>query len=130
MITVSIIAILAGIAYPGYVYHMNKMRKADAQAALVELGARLQEYYVDQSPPTYTGAALGAGGVYTNRSPATGPVVYYNLNITTQDARSFTLQAAPVAGTPVATDNTYVLNSNGRKQHIIHGEATTTNGWP
>ncbi len=130
VIVVAIIAILAGIAYPGYLYQLNQTRQADAQTALVEAAARMQEFYIDQPTPTYVGAALGPAGIYTNRSPAVGPIVYYNLAITNQTATNFSLTATPNPGTPTANNVTYILNANGSRQHVPNGQTAAINGWP
>ncbi len=130
LIVVAIVGILAAIAYPSYVEQVNKVRRADAQAALVELAARLQEYYIDQSPPTYVGASLnGDDAIFPNEVPLDGATKHYDLRIATQDARTFTIQAAPKTASPMAGDFTYGLDARGAKQHF-KGSDPPADGWP
>ncbi|PCH60708.1 MAG: hypothetical protein COC05_03630 [Gammaproteobacteria bacterium] len=128
LIVVAIVGILAAIAYPSYVEQINKSRRADAQTALIELAARLQEYYIDQTPPGYAGAALGDAGIFPNQAPLEGNTKYYNLSITVQDNSSFTIQAMPIAGGAMANDVTFTLDETGNREHI--NGTTTEDGWP
>lgn len=130
LIVVVIIGILASIAYPSYVDQVNKVRRADAQTALVELAARLQEFYVDQTPPTYVGASLtGANAIFPDEAPLEGDDKYYDLEITSQDARTFTIRATPKGDGPMSGDFTFALNAQGTKQHT-KGSSPLTDGWP
>ncbi|MBL4852195.1 MAG: prepilin-type N-terminal cleavage/methylation domain-containing protein [Gammaproteobacteria bacterium] len=130
LIVVAIVGILAAIAYPSYVEQVNKVRRTDAQATLVELAARLQEYYVDQPPPTYVGASLtGDNAIFPNEAPLDGATKHYDLSITAQDARTFTIQAEPKTASPMAGDFTYGLDARGAKQHF-KGSGTPVDGWP
>jgi len=122
LIVVAIVGILAAIAYPSYVEQVNKMRRADAQAALVELAARLQEYYVDQSPPTYVNAPLGIVNEHYDLSFAVDPT-----------ATNFTIAVQPKVGGPMAGDLEFRLDARGARQHREHREDGTgplINGWP
>lgn len=129
IIVVAIIGILAAIAYPSYVEHVNKARRADAQAALVELAARLQEFYIDQTPPSYDGAGLGSDGIFPDEAPLDGAQKYYDLSITSQDASTFNIQAVPKADAAMAGDFTFTLDSRGAKQHF-RGANPAIDGWP
>lgn len=99
MITVVILGTLAAIAYPAYQDRVEKARRADAQAALLELSTLMEGYYTENN--TYVGAATPAdvGG------SATSAKRYYNLSITNLTASTYTLNAAPDAGGPQASDS-------------------------
>lgn len=58
MIAVAVVAILAGIAYPSYQEHVRKSRRAAAQAALLDVAARQQQYLLDRRSYAGTLAAL------------------------------------------------------------------------
>lgn len=45
MIVVVIVAILAGIAYPSYTRYVIEARRADGQAALLQVAAQLEKFY-------------------------------------------------------------------------------------
>ena len=61
MITVAIVGILAAIAYPSYVDQIRKGRRADAQAALMNLASRQQQMLLDTRSYGATLAALNVG---------------------------------------------------------------------
>lgn len=132
LIVVVIIGVLAAIAYPNYIEQVNKARRADAQAALVELAARLQEYYIDQTPtPTFAGASLiGDDAIFPNTVPLESDDAdkYYDLEFTTPPTSTFfKIEAKPV-GT-MTGDFTFSLDSRGSKQHS-KGNSSPTDGWP
>ena len=56
MIVVAVIAILAGIAYPSYIEHMKKTRRAAGAACLLEQAQFMERYYTTNM--SYLGAAL------------------------------------------------------------------------
>jgi len=61
MITVAIVAILAGIAYPSYTSYVKKGARRAAQAQMLDLANRQQQYLIPNK--TYaTYAALTAAG--------------------------------------------------------------------
>jgi len=47
MITVAIVAILAGVALPSYREHVRKSRRSEAQAYLMALASRQQQFLLD-----------------------------------------------------------------------------------
>jgi type IV pilus assembly protein PilE len=47
MVTVAIVAILAGVALPSYRDHMRKSRRAEAQAYLMAVASRQQQFLLD-----------------------------------------------------------------------------------
>lgn len=47
MIVVTVIAVLAGIAYPSYTQYIRKGNRASAQAFLMDAAQRQQQYFLD-----------------------------------------------------------------------------------
>ena len=45
MIALTIVSIIAALAYPSYVEHIRSMRRSDAQQSLVRLDQEMQRYY-------------------------------------------------------------------------------------
>ena len=131
LIVVAIVGILAAIAYPSYVNQVNKIRHSDAQSALVELAARLQEYYIDQTPPTYAGASLdGNDAIFPNNVPldSSDANKHYDLAfVTPPTANFFQIQANPTGA--MEGDFTFSVDSRGAKQHF-KGASTPIDGWP
>lgn len=98
MITVAVIGIIAAIAYPTYTQHVDRTRRSDGQAALLNLAARMEHFYTENN--TYVGANAPAD-VGAN---ANSPEGFYQLTISNQTATGFTVTATPVAGGPQAGD--------------------------
>ena len=48
VIVMTIISVLAAVAYPEYAQYTREMRRSDAQRALSELVARLEQYRLHQ----------------------------------------------------------------------------------
>lgn len=89
MITVAIVGILAAIALPSYQDSIRKGRRADAQAYLMDLAQRQQQYLLDNRTYSMTVAGLNAP------VPATVSPYY--------DIKDTTVPAAIVPGTIAAT---------------------------
>lgn len=88
LVAVTIVGILAAIAYPAYLNYAYRARRSDGQAALMNLASYLEAYYTENN--TYATATL-ANMNLTNASQQG----YYTVAITTQTATTFTLTATP-----------------------------------
>lgn len=96
MITVVIVGILASVAYPSYIEHVRKSRRADAKAALVAAAQTMERYYTEKN--TYVGAtAAASGGTIPNWAPADRPSSEATYTISLPNAQlsatSFTVVA-------------------------------------
>ena len=71
MITVAIIGILAGIAYPSYISHVQKGARRSAQAQMLDLANREQQYLLSNRAyaaySTMTSAGYGLPAELTSR---------------------------------------------------------------
>lgn len=99
IIVATIIGILAAIAYPAYQEHIIRSRRADGQTALMNMAALMEHYYTENN--TYIGANPTTLGI-TNTSQEG----YYTVSVSAATATTYTLNAAPVAGGPQASDTT------------------------
>lgn len=88
MVAVAIIGVLAALAYPSYTEHVRKGRRADAQAALMELAQQLERHYTLHN--SYAAATLASAVI--DRVSA-----YYTITLSAQQAQSFTLEAKPTS---------------------------------
>jgi len=100
MVTVAIIGILAGIAYPSYQESILRSRRADAKGALLGLSNAMERHYTETS--AYTGAAVSNGNtglpeIFAQQSPVEGGTAYYTLTIQASTASTFTLRATPTS---------------------------------
>ena len=90
MITVAIIGILAAVAYPAYLDQIRKARRAEAQAALMNIAARQQQMLLDTRSYATTVSALNVV------VPATVQQTYViSLSVGTATVPSFTATATP-----------------------------------
>lgn len=85
LITLVIIAVLVGIAYPSYMTHMVKVRRSNGVIALMDLAAQLEQYYNDYH--SYSGATLKNLNVKNND--------FYKLEIADVSDVGFLIKAIP-----------------------------------
>ncbi|HCA5145867.1 TPA: prepilin-type N-terminal cleavage/methylation domain-containing protein [Acinetobacter baumannii] len=125
MIVVSIIAILAAIAYPSYTQYKIRTNRADVQSEMMQTAQRLQSYYVINH--NYTSATLN-NGLTTKDYPASNPI--YTIALVT-NSQTWTLTATPKANTIQAGNGTVLLNSDGQKCWTKGQSCTTstTSNW-
>lgn len=123
MIVVAIVAILAAIAYPSYVSQLQQTRRADCEGILMQLASVMERdfsrnnQYQDLITP----------GTFSNQCPIDG-AAYYRLSYFALTPTTYTLQAAPVAGTPQETDpcGTLTLDNTMQKGQ---SSSTTAECW-
>ncbi len=111
MITVAIVAILAAIAYPSYKQYVIRANRSEAQAYLMDLSQRQQQYLMDARAYADSVTTLGVsqpGRVANN----------YTITITVGSGLppSFTITATPKSGTVQSSDGTLSINQAGTKQ--------------
>jgi type IV pilus assembly protein PilE len=93
MIVVAIIGILAAIAYPSYQSYVEKTRRGQAQADLLELVQFMERRYSNRFDYKKTGG--GAPDLPFDISPREGNPAAYDITVSAVATDSFTLQAAP-----------------------------------
>jgi type IV pilus assembly protein PilE len=105
-----IIAVLAAIAYPTYMNQSRKGRRSNAEAMLMDMAQREQQYFLDARTYANTVALL-------NVTVPTSVSSVYNLAIATAAGPppTFTLTATPIAGGAQAGDVTLTIDNTGAK---------------
>jgi type IV pilus assembly protein PilE len=127
MITVAIIGILAGVAYPSYTSYVIRAKQGDGKAGLLKL-QQAQEKYRANCSQYATGIAATyscTGGTYNLIGSTTSPDGLYTLAITAGNATSYTLTA-----TPTFTDagcNVLGINQAGTK--TVTGSGSVADCW-
>lgn len=110
MITVVVIGILSAIAYPSYQNYLIKGRRASAQAHVMNIAQRQQQYLLDARNYAPDLATLNV----TTPSDIS-PFYTITIAIAAGPPPTFTATATPKAGTPQATDVTLSINNAGAK---------------
>lgn len=134
LVTLSVVGILAGIAYPSYQSQMQKTRRADAEGALLGLANSMERFYTEKN--TYIGAADDEKRPlnYPSQSPVEGGTKYYDLTIHTDPAKptQYTLKATPITSSAQAKDKCGTLTLTNAGVKDITGQAsgvTKTDCW-
>lgn len=113
MIVVAIVGILAAIAYPSYQEHVRKGRRAAAQAFMMDVAARQQQYFLDARQYASGSGALGT----LNMTAPTEVSSFYTVAIAAVAGPppGFTITVTPIAGSAQAPDGALTLDSTGTK---------------
>lgn len=113
MIVVAIVGILASIAYPNYQEFLRSARRADAQAALVELSQFMERRYTASG--SYGNATCSNVTLPFSSAPKDGNTTFYNLNLQSCNASDYTLRAVPTGAQSSDRCGTLTLASSGVK---------------
>ena len=128
MIVVAVLAVIVAIAYPGFLGQIQKARRSDAKQALLDVAAKLEQYYQDNKgyPTAANMSNLGYGG-----ATFTSQEGYYTIGFNgVPTVTTFSIQAVPVAGTSQADDTdcaTFRLDHLGVKS--VTGSMTADRCW-
>lgn len=119
LVAMTVVAILASIAYPSYQDHMRKGRRAAAQAFLVDAASRQQQYLLDAR--SY---ALGDGAIAAlNLTVPSQVASYYTIAVTPAAATTpptYQIVATPVAASAQAPDGVLTLDQDGNRMRGAH----------
>jgi len=113
MVTVAIIAILAGIAYPSYKSYVMKGHRASAQAFLLDGAQRQAQYFLDNRA-----FAPDLATLFGVASPIPSEVdPYYTLTVSTAAGppATFTITAAPKGTQATGSEPTLSIDQAGTK---------------
>lgn len=115
MIVVAIIGVLAAITYPAYLDYVQKSRRSDAQAALLETSQALERCYSMYNRFNDANCPVTL--------PQASPEGYYTVTGTVNN-NNYSLQAAPASGSPQAgDDDCKTLTINQRNEKSATGDS-------
>ena len=117
MVAMAIVAILATIAYPLYLHQLVEGRRSAAEAALMDIAQREQQYVLDQRAYAY-GASTAAVSTSLNVTIPTNVQQYYTITVAqgaTTTPPTFIATAAPIAGGAQSGDVTLTIDQTGSK---------------
>jgi len=110
MVTVAIVAILASIAYPSYQSYLLRGRRSSAQAHLMDIAQRQQQYLLDARAYAPDLATL-------NVTTPADVSKYYQVNVSVPvpptNPPSFTVTATAIG--IQASDGTLTITNTGEK---------------
>lgn len=133
MIVVAIVAIISAVALPSYKNSIAKSRRAEARGQLLETAQFMQRFYSqnDSFSQDRAGNAVAVPtALATVPKTAAAGAGTYNISFSgTPTVATFTVQAAPRAGGPMATDKcgSLLLDNTGRR--TISGTVTVEECW-
>lgn len=93
MVVVVVIAILAAVALPSYTEYVNRSKRAEAKAAMINLAQRLERCFTEHN--AYNDGACPIA----NNASVTTENGHYTV-VVTSTATSYTLTAAPTVSDP------------------------------
>lgn len=125
MVVVTIIALLAALAYDNYSRYAYRSRRVDGQNLLTGIAAAEQRYYTNYNNFTATIAGNTSGSLgYSSADSERG---YYTATATVASGgQSYTLTATPIAGQPQANDK--CLNLTLTDKNVKSQSGNTSNG--
>jgi len=119
MITVAIVAILGGIAYPSYQSYIKRTARAEARAVILDIAQKQERYYSSNNsylpisaPPTAAPSVAwqnwSGGSGMTSRK--------YDISVAlTGGGTGYTITAAPANGFTETVCGTYSLTSTNQR---------------
>ena len=113
MITLAVIGILAAVAYPSYIDYLIRASRSAAQSFMLDASNKEEQYLLDAR--SYLAVTNNAGFSTIGFSVPTEVSRFYNLSVASVTATTYTIQAAPIAGTRQAADGTLQLTNDGTK---------------
>jgi type IV pilus assembly protein PilE len=126
IITLAIMAILTTLAYPVYTQYIVAARRHDAQGALLDLAARMEQYYATYN--RYTGATISVDPTTDVLASATTPEGWYRLSVSMTDT-GYQLTAVPIAAQAAQDKQCTALSIDDRGVKSSKGSAKTALCW-
>ncbi len=125
MVVIVILGLLAAIAFPMYQDQMNKARRSDGHSLLMDMAARMERYYFDNTSYTTNLTELG----YSSATNVPSVKGYYTAAVTgCPIASCYSITASPANA---QLKDTYcdklTLNSQGTKS--ISGSGDVNRCW-
>jgi type IV pilus assembly protein PilE len=114
MITVAVVAILGGIAYPSYQSYVKRASRAEARAVVLDIAQKQERYYSSNNSYLAIAAPTTAAPTgWQNWSGGTGMSSRkYDVSVVLAGGgTSYTITAAPATGYTDSDCGTYTLTS-------------------
>lgn len=120
LIVITIVGVLASIAYPSYQQYVVKANRAAAQQFLLEAASVQHQYFLANNGNGYAtqSTLIGASGLLSTPSNVSS---YYDITCaptTETTSATFTVTATPVVGGIQSDDSTLSINNIGSKTGV------------
>jgi len=112
MITVAIVAILAAIAYPSYQQYVIRGNRAAAQAQMMDIASRQQQFLLANR--AYAGKTVLESSGYSLPSDVSKNYTYA-ITLGSGSMPTYSISFTPKSGTSQANDGDLTLDSAGVK---------------
>lgn len=113
MIAVAIVAILASIAVPSYMWFVTQSRRTEAQTALVRLANLEESYYLDNSQ---YGSLMDLGLTATSAAVYSSENGYYSISVVLPSSSTFSITATAQGSQSSDSDClTFSITQDGTK---------------
>ena len=112
MITVAVIGILAAIAYPSYTQYIVRANRSAAQAQMLDIANRQQQFLLANRAYATTAALTTSGYVLPTELTAK---YTFAITVGTGTVPSYLITFTPTSTGPQATDGALTLNNDGVK---------------
>lgn len=126
MIVVTIVGVLAAIAFPYYGDYVRKSRRVDGENALMEAAQKLETFYAANA--TYTEDEVAAN--ISVKSQTTDGVYFYDIAIVAADASCpitscYRIDATPTTNREQNRDKVkgFRIWSTGKREHSLDGSS-------
>ena len=122
LIVITIVAILASIAWPSYQNSVMKSRRTDGKEALLSAAAMQEKMYLQTN--RYSSDVSDLGG-------STSIEGYYTISVTQAGGNSTFVLTATAAGPQVSDSDctSFTVDHTGRKRSYDSGATETTDCW-
>lgn len=114
LIAMTVVGVLAAIAFPAYRAYLVRGYRADAQQVLLRGAQQAERWFTQRNrysglDPAFAFGADSGAGIYT-------------FSVASATASTFTLQAQPVAGRTNAHDGALEITHSGQKRWDRNGD--------
>lgn len=126
MITVAIVAILAAVAYPSYKDYIDRSRRSDAQAILMEAAQWMERFYAENYRYDKNTADVAVATLFAVRftqSPRTGAAAY-TISVKSSSDTAFVVQAVRTGSMTGDKCGNFEITHTGARQ--LAGSPTST----
>jgi type IV pilus assembly protein PilE len=114
MVVVAIVAVLAAVAFPSYTSHLRKGHRASAQAYLMDLAQREQQFFTDNRSFALDGGGVTAATKLNASAPPSDVVGNYSISTVARSVTPSFVITATALGSQT-TDGNLSIDDTGSK---------------